>query len=330
MPVIGIDVSKAKLHVVVLLDPEGRKVRTKTVANQASGFSALLKFACHQAACAPPDLHVVMEATGVYHETAATYLFDQGATVSVVNPARVKDFSQSLAIQSKTDAQDAAVLARYGLLVKPAAWAPAPQEYRELKALLARLQAIEAQIRREQNRLEKAEASPVPPAVRDSLTQSLAFLKASRDRLTRSINDHIDRHPQLKRDKALLQSIPAVGEKTARVMLTLLYHGDRFRRAREAAAYVGLNPVEHRSGTSVFRQPRLSKRGDGRLRAGLYMAAVVAIRYNPDVRALYQRLLAKGKAKMAALGAAMRKLVHIMFGVLKHQMPYRPQVALAS
>jgi transposase len=93
---------------------------------------------------------------------------------------------------------------------------------------------------------------------------------------------------------------------------------------------VGLNPVEHRSGTSVFRKPRLSKRGDGRLRAGLYMAAVVAIRYNPDVRALYQRLLAKGKAKMAALGAAMRKLVHIMFGVLKHQMPYRPQVALAS
>lgn len=330
MPVIGIDVSKAKLHVVVLLDPEGRKVRTKTVANQASGFSALLKFACHQAACAPPDLHVVMEATGVYHEAAATYLFDQGATVSVVNPARVKDFARSLAMQSKTDAQDAAVLARYGLLVQPAAWTPAPPEYRELKALLARLQAIEAQIRREHNRLEQAKASPVPPAVRDSLTQSLAFLKASRDRLTRSINDHIDRHPQLKRDKALLQSIPAVGEKTARVMLTLLYHGNRFRRAREAAAYVGLNPVEHRSGTSVFRKPRLSKRGDGRLRAGLYMAAVVAIRYNPDVRALYQRLLAKGKAKMAALGAAMRKLVHIMFGVLKHQMPYRPQAALAS
>ena len=216
MPVIGIDVSKAKLHVVVLLDPEGRKVRTKTVANQASGFSALLKFACHQAACAPPDLHVVMEATGVYHETAATYLFDQGATVSVVNPARVKDFAQSLAIQSKTDAQDAAVLARYGLLVKPAAWAPAPPEYRELKALLARRQAIEAQLRREQNRLEKAKASPVPPAVRDSLTQSLAFLKASRDRLTRSINDHIDRHPQLKQDKALLQSIPAVGENHVR------------------------------------------------------------------------------------------------------------------
>ena len=330
MPVIGIDVSKAKLHAVVLLDPEGRRARTKTVANQASGFSVLLKFACHQAACAPQDLHVVMEATGVYHEAAATSLFDQGAMVSVVNPARVKDFAQSLAIQSKTDAQDAAVLARYGLLVKPAAWAPAPREYRELKALLARLQAIESQIRREQNRLEQAEASPVPPAVRDSLTQSLAFLKAERDRLTRGINDHIDRHPPLKQDKALLQSIPAVGDKTARVMLTLLYHGDRFKHAREAAAYVGLNPVEHRSGTSVFRKPRLSKRGDGRLRAGLYMAAVVAIRYNPDVRALYQRLLAKGKAKMAALGAAMRKLVHIMFGVLKHQTPYRPHASLAS
>lgn len=330
MPVIGIDVSKAKLHAVVLLDPEGHKVRTKTVANQTSGFSALLKFACQQAACAPEDLHVVMEATGVYHEAAATYLFDQGATVSVVNPARVKDFARSLAMQSKTDAQDAAVLARYGLLVKPAAWAPAPREYRELKALLARLAAIESQIRREANRLEKTQASPVPVPVQESLLQSLAFLRMERDRLTREINDHIDRHPLLKQDKELLQSIPAVGDKTARVMLTLLYHGDRFRRAREAAAYVGLNPVEHCSGTSVFKKPRLSKRGDGRLRAGLSMAAVVAIRHNPDVRSLYQRLLAKGKSKMSALGAAMRKLVHIMFGVLKHQTPYRPQVALAS
>jgi len=330
MPVIGIDVSKAKLDGVVLVGVEGRKARRKSVSNDPSGYAALIAFACKQAACVPGELHAVLEATSVYHEACATFLADQGLTVSVVNPARVRDFAKSLAVQSKTDAADAFVLARFGLLLKPGPWTAPPREYRELKALLARLAAIEAQIRREQNRQEKVQASPVPQVVADSIQASLAFLDAERERLVREIDDHIDRHPRLKDDKALLESIPAVGNKTARVALALLYDGKRFTHAREAAAYLGLNPVEHRSGTSIARKPRLSKRGDGRLRAQLYMAAVVAIRHNPDVRALYLRLLAKGKSKMSALGAAMRKLVHIMFGVLKHQTPYRPQVALAS
>ena len=88
---------------------------------------------------------------------------------------------------------------------------------------------------------------------------------------------------------------------------------------------MGLVPIEYQSGTSVLKRPRLSKAGDARLRAALYMAAVVATQYNPDIRRLYQRLIAGGKTKMSALGAAMRKLVHICFGVLKHQRPYQPQ-----
>lgn len=329
MPVIGIDVSKLKLDAVVLLDAEGRKARSKSVPNDPAGFRALVTFACKQAGCVPGDLHAVLEATSVYHEACAAYLHDQGLAVSVVNPARVRDFARSLAVQSKTDAADARVLARFGQLTKPAPWAPPPREYRELKALLARLQAIEAQRRRERNRQEKLAASPGPKAVADSLTASLAFLETERARLTREIDDHLDRHPRLKDDKALLESIPAVGDKTARLALALLHDGKRFKHAREAAAYLGLNPIEHRSGTSVARKPRLSKRGDGSLRAQLYMAAVVATRHNPDVRALYLRLLARGKPKMSALGAAMRKLVHIMFGVLKHRVPYRAQTAVA-
>jgi len=330
MSIIGIDVSKLKLDCVILLDAAGRKARRKAVPNDPAGFAILVAFACKQAACVPGELHAVLEATSVYHEACATFLADQGLTVSVVNPARVRDFAKSLAVQSKTDAADARVLAHFGRLTQPAPWTAPPREYRELKALLARLAAIEAQIRREQNRQEKMQASPGPQAVTDSLTASLAFLDAERQRLTREIDDHIDRHPRLKDDKILLESIPAVGNKTARMALALLYDGKRFTHAREAAAYLGLNPVEYRSGTSVARKPRLSKRGDGKLRAQLYMAAVVAIRHNPDVRSLYLRLLAKGKSKMSALGAAMRKLVHIMFGVLKHQTPYRSQVVLAS
>lgn len=330
MPVIGIDVAKAKLDCLVFLDRDGRKARSKSVPNTPEGFAALVAFACKQAACAPAALHAVLEATSVYHEACATALHDAGLTVSVVNPARVREFAKSLGLLTKTDTADARVLARFGLLVKPGAWAPAPPEYRALQALLARLQAIDAQRAAEQNRLEKAEASPVPPAVHASITASLAFLTAERARLVREIDEHIDRHPRLKSDAALLKTIPAVGEQTARLALAVLHDGRRFREARAAAAYLGLNPVEYRSGTSVERRPRLSKRGDGRWRAKLYMAAVVAIRHNPDVRDLYERLRARGKSKMSALGAAMRKLVHIMYGVLKHQTPYRPQVMLAE
>jgi Transposase IS116/IS110/IS902 family. len=154
-------------------------------------------------------------------------------------------------------------------------------------------------------------------------------LKQEIVRLQTAIDEHIDRHPGLKADRARLLSIPAVGEKTANRMLAVL-KSRSFKSAEQAAAFLGLVPVEHQSGSSVQKRPRLSKNGDAKTRAVLYMAAIVATRYNPDIKALYERLCAKGKAKMAALGAAMRKLVHLCFGVLKHQQDYRqnvPQIA---
>src|SRR5262249_8944053 len=137
------------------------------------------------------------------------------------------------------------------------------------------------------------------------------------------IDDHIDRHPQLKADRELLESIPAIGAQTSRHMLSLL-QARKFSCAEQSAAFLGLVPIERESGSSVRGRPRLSKAGPPRLRAILYMAAVVAVRHNPHVKALYERLLARGKTKMAALGAAMRKLVHLCFGVLKSRQPYSP------
>lgn len=125
---------------------------------------------------------------------------------------------------------------------------------------------------------------------------------------------------------ALLQSIPGVGDKVGGARLAVL-HTHAFVSAEQTAAYIGLTPVERQSGSSLNARPRLSKNGPARLRATLYMGAVVAIRFNPHVKAQYQRLLAKGKSKMAALGAAMRKLVHLCFGVLKNQIPYQPNYA---
>lgn len=324
MFIIGCDVSKKSLHCELLLSLNPLKRRKKTVSNCATGALALLTWASRQAHCTAEQFHVVMEATGIYHETAASTLVQAGARVSVVNPALIRDYARSLGVHSKTDGIDAGVLARYGVERNPEPWQPPALEVTQLRALLARLQAVETDLRRESNRLEKSELCVSPKIVLDSLEHSLAFLKQQKDALMKEISDHIDRHPRLKQDRDLLQSIPAVGAKTAWRMLCVL-HSRPFRKARAAAAFLGLVPVEHESGTSVRQAPHLSKAGNPAMRAALYMAAVVAIRFNPDIRAQYERLLRKGKSKMSAIGAAMRKLVHICFGVLKSQKPYSPQ-----
>jgi transposase len=323
MNILGIDVAKAKLD-CALLDPVTDKRRTKIITNDIKGFKLLADW-LDKHGVALTDLHAVLEATGVYHEAVALWLTDAGVTVSIANPAQVKDFARGLAVRTKTDGVDSVVLARYGALVKPQPWTPPPPEVRELKALLARLEALETDVRRELNRQEKASVSGVPQLVQQSLDAHLAVLKQEIVRLQTAIDEHIDRHPGLKADRSRLLSIPAVGEKTANRMLSVL-KSRSFKSAEQAAAFLGLVPVEHQSGSSVQKRPRLSKNGDAKTRSVLYMAAIVATRYNPDIKALYERLCAKGKAKMAALGAAMRKLVHLCFGVLKHQQNYRQNV----
>lgn len=322
---LGMDVAKAKLDCCLLLDDAGTKRKTKVVANSRAGIAGLLEWTAKLGvSCA--QLHVVMEATGVYHEQAALALADAGATVSIINPAQIKDFGRGLAVRTKTDGVDSVVLARYGALLKPAAWQPPPVEARELQALLARRDAVAEDLRREQNRHEKACATDTPHLIVQSITASIEFLQAELRRLQKAIDEHIDRHPGLKHDMALLTSIPAVGERVGNNMLAVI-HAHRFESAEQVAAYLGLVPVERQSGSSVLGRARLSKAGPARVRAVLYMAAVVATQCNPHIRALYQRLIARGKSKMSALGAAMRKLVHLCFGVIKNQRPYESNYA---
>jgi transposase len=158
------------------------------------------------------------------------------------------------------------------------------------------------------------------------LDDSIQFLKNQIDKIQKDIDDHINTHPNLRRDYELLISIPGVGQRVGNNILSVI-HSQNFDSAEQLAAYLGLVPVERQSGTSLLGKARLSKAGPPRIRAVLYMAAVVATRRNPHVNALYERLLAKNKSKMAAIGAAMRKLVHLCFGVLKNQLPYQANYA---
>lgn len=320
MNYIGIDVSKAKLDVLWLKDTQKLKIKAKVLSNNPNGFRQLLDWLDKNIAATPAQMHIVMEATGVYHEPLAYFLHDRGYVVSVINPAYVRKFADGLGIQHKTDKKDSLVLARYGFLTQPPAWQPEPKSVRQLKALIARVNALEVDLQREKNRREKADATDTPDIVLSSINEMIRSLKEAIEKLSQDIDAHLDGHPDLRKDKSLLESIPGVGNKVALTMLALI-HSRSFTSANQLTAFIGLIPKQRTSGTFKGRST-LSKNGSSNIRALLYLPAVGAVRCNQHIRAQYQRLLKAGKTKMQAIGAAMRKLVQLCFGVLKNQRPY--------
>jgi transposase len=317
---LGIDVSKATLDCCLLYQGIDGKKKNKRFNNTTKGYTELLQWIAQQSGT-PTQTHIGMEATGCYHEEAAFRLHEAGCLVSIVNPAQVRYFAKGRAIRTKTDKVDSEVIAYFVGINKPELWQPPTPEVLLFKGLLARLQALNDDLQREKNRLEKALSTTTPARVIASINASIRFIESEIKRLEDDKNDHIQQHPDLKRDKVLLESIPAIGDKTSDALLAIL-QTHHFDSADKFASYLGVIPVEKQSGT-ILGKVMLSKNGPSQVRAKLYMAAIVATQYNPHVKKLYERLLAKGKCKMLALGAAMRKLAHLCFGVWKNQTPYQ-------
>ena len=325
--VIGIDVSKATLDVLWLRDVNHSKVKSKKLGNAPQGHQGhqdLLAWATKNTGEPVDKLRFVLEATGVYHEALAYALHEAGAEVVVLNPAQVRAYAKSLGVHTKNDRKDSMVLARFGATQPCRRWQPEPAEVRTLRALLSRLEALQTDLQRERNRQEKAQAGLGAAPVDRSIQRMIERLEQETAELNRQIDDHFDQHPQLQQDRERLETIPGIGPVLSR-HLVATYRSRRFTKASQMAAYLGVVPIQSQSGTSVNKPPRMSKVGPAHLRAKLYMPAVVALRRTLDAKALYERLVAAGKAKKAALGAVMRKLVHIAFGVLKHQQAYVPQ-----
>jgi len=324
MVIIGIDVSKNKLDCALIDNLNVDKFKFKVVSNSEVGFIALIDWLSKHVQSTVSDYHFVMEATGVYHEKLADWLFNKGAKVSIVNPAHIKYYGKSLGVRSKNDKKDSVVIARYGLTQKPMIWQPEAPEIRVLKALASRLDAIEKDILREKNRYEKSSINPCSDSILESIQKMLTVLNEEKTSLEKLIDRHINQHLYLKTNYTLLQTIPGVGPVVSRYMLITI--GSRsFKSASQCAAYIGLVPIQNESGSSLRGRSRISKAGNPVIRAKLYMAAISALQHNPDIKKQNQRLLKNGKSKMSALCAAMRKLVHICFGVIKHQEPYQVQ-----
>jgi transposase len=317
---LGIDISKKDFHVVLLKEERGSK--PKKFTNNTEGFESLNKWLKKSGV---EELHACMEATSIYGDALAEFLYEAGYQVSVVNPARIKGFAKSELLRTKTDSVDAALIARFCAAIKPSLWKPAPPEVKDLQALLRRLESLTEMYQQEENRWETATETVA------KLTKAhLDYIKEQQAEIKKMISDHFDQHPHLKQQRELLTSIPGIGEQTAAVLLAEVGRIEDYKKARQLAAYAGLTPCERSSGTSVRGKTRLSCTGNVRLRKALYMPAVVAMRCNPLLQAVSERLLGRGKVKMQVIGALMRKLVHLAFGILKSQKPFDPTYLLAT
>lgn len=315
---VGIDIAKAKFD-VALLNPLG-KYRSKVFANTPEGYHQFLTWLQTQEAL---DAHLCMETTGAYGRGLARFLTQQNLLVSVVNPAQIHAFGKTELVRAKTDKADARLIARYCQMHRPAPWVPPTDEIVSLQALVQRLDDLLGLQNMESNRLETAESAAKP-----SIDAVLVTINQQVDAVRRQIQEHIDNHPDLKSQKKLLLSIPGIGENTTATLLAFISPFERFCSAKQLVAYAGLNPRIRQSGQWAGKSP-IAKTGNVLLRKALYMPALTAKRYNPVIMAFCSRLLARGKRPMQVIIAAMRKLLHIAYGVLKSGQPFDPEKALA-
>jgi transposase len=313
--IAGIDVSKLTLDVVLM---QGEQMQHRVIQNDPKGFRELTDW---MSETHPTQMQACMEATGRYGLAAAEYLYACGYQVSVVNPARIKAYATSKLRRNKTDKADAKLIAEFCEKEKPALWSPLPAHFQALKDLIYHLEDLQSTKQQEHNRMEFKAAHQL---VNENRHAHITLLEEQIRKVRKAIHIHILAYPDLMHLVNLLVSIPGIGEITAAWILVEIRDFRDFSNARQLAAYAGLNPRINTSGTSVHKKARLSKTGNAKLRKALYLPAVVAKNHNPIIRELGICLNKRGLCKMEIIGAAMRKLLHLAYGVLKNDLPFDP------
>ncbi len=310
---VGIDVSKAQLDVAVR--PTGKRW---TLPYDQTGIEGLIP----QIVDLEPAL-VLLEATGGLELPLVAALAAAALPVVVVNPRQVRDFAKATGTLAKTDALDAGVLAHFADAVRPEVHPLKDSETQVLNSLTARRHQVMTMLVSEKNRLGTAIG-----AVSPRIEAHIAWLEQELSDLDKGLRQTLRRSPVWREKDDLLRTVPGVGEQISLTLLANLPELGTLNR-RQIAALVGVAPYNRDSGT--LRGKRAVWGGRSRVRAVLYMGALVASRHNPAIRDFYQRLLAAGKPKKVALVASMRKLLVILNVMLKHGSPWsdttQPEVA---
>lgn len=322
---VGIDVSKKQIHVCVL----GEKPHP--YPNCLTGFRKMMKSLREKKPHGEETFFLIgMEATGVYHLKLATFLKDEpDVAVYVLNPAQVKSFFKASFHRTKTDAIDACGIASCTEFLvkrdKVRAFETPDNEVERLRQLCRRREEILSMVQMEKNRIEALKEVPSHSGeVESSLLEHLEYLEQRLKDIEEKIKGHIRNSPGLKEQVDLLKSIPGISDTAAAGLISEIRCAERFDNVKELVAFAGLAPAERTSGTSVKGRTSICKTGSSRLRKHLYMPALVGIRYNPLLKEFYERLTNRNKPKKAALIACMRKLLHIIYGVLKNRTAFDP------
>jgi len=319
MDILGIDLAKLTFDATLLTSTGAQHYRA--FPNTPEGFQALQVWLAQHGVT---HLHACIEATNIYWEALANWLYAQGHTVSVVNPARIKGYAQATMQRNKTDKLDSALIASFCASHHPTAWQPLSEAHQRLRALVRHREDLLQTQLQQQNRLRDT----TDTLVQSSLQAVLTTIAKQLEVVERSIKEHLAAHAELRTNIELLTAIVGIGVVTAAKLLSEFADIEQYESAKAAAADAGLTPSHFESGTSVRRRPHLSKIGKAGIRAALYWPAITAMRRCPAFKAFAERLAARGKPKKVIIGAVMRKLVHIIYGVLKHRTTYDPAKVL--
>lgn len=314
--VAGVEVSAEVLVVAC----DNGQMRSSEFPNTTAGHQQMLRWLRKQAA----QVRLCMESTGLYGLDAALALHQQpGIEIMVANPRSVRHFGCAMMQRSKTDPIDARLLAEYARRMPFQPWQPPSRKGRQLCALSRAIHQLTEMNAMQRNRLHAAGATETTPKiVIRELERSLAHQQRSIQRLTREALQLIASDDELQKRFELLLSFPGIAQTSALQLLGELVLLSPDFNVRQWVAYAGLDPRQYSSGKSVEKKVRISKVGNRHLRRALFMPALVAVRRNPQFRAYYRYLLAHGKLKMVALVAAMRKLLHGIYGVFQTQEPF--------
>jgi transposase len=312
----GIDVSKDKLDIALTQD--GIKIiSTATFPNTLSGYKKLFTWTQKYSKEA---IHFCIEATGIYHEEISEYLQEQNnTTVSVINPFQSKSFANSRLLRTKNDKVDAALLACYCAISHPKETIKTNDEIKTLRKLVRYLNTLIEERAKQKTRLHSVKNDDVANVVK----ATISFYSQSISHIEHKIKDHIKAFSKLNHQVKLLKSIKGIADRTAwQILAELHIENGKSINAKAQVAHAGLAPRQFQSGSSVNGKPRICKTGNRNLRKALYMPAMCALRFNKQLSEFYHRLISKGKLKMVALVAVMRKLLVLAIGILNNDVPF--------
>lgn len=322
---VGIDCAKDDFTVTFSVCDSQQEVKhlsSKTFSNQESGFKGFNKW-YGRLWKRSISLVLVMEATGVYHEKLAHFLFDLGGKVVVVLPKRAKDFSRTLKVKKITDKVASQCLAIMGLEKKLDLWSKPRKEYADLKHLTREKEQIQAHIIQIKNQIHAEESGIWPNKhTLSRLNESLKLFKKQRTSVLQEINMVINANEKLKAKVQNITSIPGVGKLTAATVIGETDGFNQVKNKRQLVSYAGYDVINHESGTSIKTKTRISKRGNKNIRKAMHMPALSSIRAGGSNKELFVRLVSKSGIKMKGVVAVQRKLLVLIYTLWKNETVY--------